>query len=63
MDLLFFIEHSLLGRQLLLGQAFSEKVSKFILFIYFNWSVLYCKKTNCLQLKWLTPVFSPLTHA
>ena len=32
MDLLFYIEHSLL-RQLLLGQAFSEKVSKFI-FIY-----------------------------
>ena len=29
MDLLFYIKHSLL-RQLLLGQAFSEKVSKFI---------------------------------
>ena len=29
MDLLFYTEHSLL-RELLLGQAFSEKASKFI---------------------------------
>ena len=44
----FSILNSLL-RQLPLGQAFSEKVSKFI---YFNRSMLHCKKPNCLQLKW-----------
>ena len=47
MDLLFYIEHSLL-RQLLLGQAFSEKVSKFIyLFILIGRCCIVRNLTVC----------------